>query len=352
MILKNNNLNLLLDSLGLTTESINEVLFEKLNSESIRRIKEDKGNLPELPPFEKHPYIENLPDKGIEGLMIGTFPPISYLCDSLNLQELHFNGVIGPPDISYFHGNFSSLWKYCPIKFDEIKDLRRDALPKAIAGRLEESKIGYTDIIKFCQRDLVNNKGKLKYTANDTSLSNIVINEDVYDTLWNSSSINRIYFTNSSFFGSTTNSNYLFGKDGSYKLKQRDAFRLFLKGANDLGFDLELSNYGETDNWYSISEGITDKEFRNKINKAFTTKTIIKLRITKVGRTKVFDLYSAVSPAAVNRGTVRKNNCVLNYKSEYGVEIKDAPRGLLENVLKAFFTNYPSSLLKLNHTSI
>lgn len=327
----------------------NEEHLKLLNERTISEVKQNKGKLPTMPPFEKHPYLTPLiPNNNISGLMIGTFPPISYLCDNLRLQNLNFNKKINPPDIPYFHGNYSSLWKYCPIDFDEIGKYDRNVQPKLIKDKLTSKGISYTDIILYCQRALKNKDGVLSYTADDTLLNNIVVNNSIFETLVACTNINRIYFTNSSLFGSNNRENHIFDKNGNFILDKRDAFRLFLKGANDYGFTIEIANIKNPDNWFNINERIRSSLDRKKINNEFTTKVTVILRLTKGSFKGVYHVFSAVSPAAIDRGKVRKNKCVTNFSKIYKVSIEKSPMELLKFVLLSFFNNDIERLEKIN----
>ena len=326
----------------------NEEHLKLLNERTISEVKQNNGKLPAIPPFEKHPYLTPLiPNNNISGLMIGTFPPISYLCDNLRLQNLKFNKTINPPDIPFFHGNYSSLWKFCPIDFDEIAKKDRNDQPKLIEDKLTLKGISYTDIILYCQRALKNKDGVLSYTADDALLNNIVINNSIFKTLEASNNINRIYFTNSSLFGSNNRENHIFDKNGNFILNKRDAFRLFLKGANDYGFTIEIANIEKPDSWININERRSSLD-RKKINNEFTTKVIVILRLTKESFKGVYYVFSAVSPAAIDRGKVRKNICVKKFSKIYKVSIKESPMELLKFVLLSFFNNDIERLGEIN----
>jgi hypothetical protein len=163
MILRNSNFESLLTFLELEElNAENTEHLELIHQVSIGKIQTGNGELTQIPPFEKHPYLENIDCTKTTGLMIGTFPPISYLCDQLNLQNLSFNEKnIKPPIIPYFHGNRASLWSYCPINYEEeIRNYDRACQPQRIKNVLLERKIAYTDIILFCQRKLKLNKKK------------------------------------------------------------------------------------------------------------------------------------------------------------------------------------------------
>lgn len=349
MILRNNNLELLCEDIGMAEINIfNPNHQELMHRMSIEQIQNQNGELTTIPPFEKHPYLDNIDCNNSKGLMLGTFPPISYLCDQLGFPNLTFNGNIYPPDLPYFHGNYSSLWKYCPIDFENIKQFHRDEQPQLIKNSLQENGIVYTDIILYCQRKLRNKNGVSSYTAADKLLNNIVINIAVFPLILNCPNLDRLYFTNASFFGSNNRNNYLFDINGNYILEDRDAFRLFLKGANDSGHNIEIAKNEEPDIWYNINEGQRANLERRSLNRLFTTKIILKMRLSIEGKSKTLQLYSAVSPAAVNRGMVRQNRCVINFREHLNILEEDAPRELLKRVLESFFANSIDGLIDYN----
>jgi hypothetical protein len=349
MIHQNNNLQLLIEDLGLEDINLaNPHNYELINQLSIQVIADNNGILSIIPPFEKHPYLVEIDCSITKGLMIGTFPPISYLCDQLGLANLTFNGIISPPDLPYFHGNYSSLWKYCPINFDNIQQFARNEQPQQIKNALQENHIAYTDIISFCQRELRENNGIFAYTSYDKLLNNIVLNSSVFSNIFNCDHINRLYFTNASFFGANNRNNHLFDRYGNYILDDRDAFRLFLKGANDLGYKIEIARNEEPENWHVINEGHRTNIARRSLNKLLTTKVILRMRLSIDGNSKILQLYSAVSPAAVNRGMVRRNNCVIKFRENQNIIEEDAPRELLKEILLSFFENRIDGLINYN----
>ena len=187
--------------------------WEQLHQLSIQSIVNNGGALPAIPPFEKHPYLEPLDvNTTATGLMIGTFPPITYLCDLVNKDKLTFNGKssrgLKQPPINYFHGNRGTFWDHVPFNFDMIiTNQNRNERKQLLIAALEESRILYTDIIHYCQRELgQTEKGKTKYTANDTDLYCLIFNQNLIDFIFTNETINRLYFTNS----------YMFGKGGSF----------------------------------------------------------------------------------------------------------------------------------------
>jgi len=348
MILRHENINHLLQQFPI--DGFDESIVDHLcilSQHSLRAVLESGGLLPALPPLEQHPYQRQVKlTSDITGIMIGTFPPISYLCDTLQLPNLTFgNQVISAPDIPYFHGNYSSLWKYTPIGFERIKLNSREEQPQLIENVLKNAGILYTDIISFCQRKLESTGGITKYTASDKLLNSIEINSGLIAALMGNHKVNRLYFTNASFF-STNNS--LINNQGFYQLRERDAFGLFIKGAHDHGIMVEFSVPNDPDTWFWINERQMSPGLISDINHKLQKKVALKLRLSKDNITKTFEICTAVSPAAVNRGMVRRNQCVLNYSNIHALDISVAPTGILTTVLQSFFANNITNLYQYN----
>jgi hypothetical protein len=182
-------------------------------------------------------------------------------------------------------------------------------------------------------------------------LNNIVLNNSVFSLIFKCAHIDRLYFTNASFFGSNNRNNHLFNIHGNYILDDRDAFRLFLKGANDQGYKIEIARNEDPENWYQINEGPRANVARRTLNKLLTTKVILRMRLSINGHSKILQLYSAVSPAAVNRGMVRRNNCVIKFREEQNIAEGNAPRELLQRVLLSFFENNIDGLVNYNYNA-
>ena len=329
--------------------------WDLLHQYSIKSIVDNGGELPILPPFEKHPYLESLnPSDTATGLMIGTFPPITYLCDIVKKGKLTFQGkstkgLIQTP-ISYFHGNLGTLWDHTPMDFANIiSNLDREMRKQLIKNELLNHKIIYTDIIQYCQRKLgKTKKEKLKYTANDTDIYSIITNPKIIEFLFNNETINRIYFTNSSLFGMGKD---FFCKNGQYSLKRNDAFQLFLKTLQLNMVKIEIKIPNDKLKWLLINEDSNmTKERRLILNKILTTKTFIRIRLTKNNISKEFDVVSSVSPAAIGetRTTSQKNLCVIKFSQINECAIKESPEKLLKVTLKAFFENKLDTIKQYN----
>lgn len=317
--------------------------WDQLHQLSVQDIVNNGGKLPLIPPFEKHPYLEPL-DINIKatGLMIGTFPPITYLCSQYNLVNLTYNNqVFTAPDLDYFHGNYSSLWKYAPIDFDHIQTRSRAQQPQLIANALNEAGILYADMVKYTQRSLNDNN---KYDAGDKNLNSIILNEQLIQFLLNANGINRLYFTNASFFHSN---NALFNPLGELRINDNDAFGLFLKTALDLNVKVAYSLFGK-EFWVEINELPKTLNIRNTINDHLKTKVTLQLKLTFEGVEKIFNICSAVSPAAVNRGMVRRNPCVQLCCKNLNIPIADSAARLLSETLACFFNNQLHELAQYN----
>ena len=136
---------------------------------------------------------------------------------------------------------------------------------------------------------------------------------------------------------------------GEYIIDERDAFRLFIKGAGDNGYKIEFNKIENPELWININEGYRSNLERKKLNELLFTTVIFKLRLSKDKLIREFNIYSAVSPAAVNRGMVRQNKCVVKYSELNKILIFEAPKELLKEVLKSFFNDSISTIIKYNH---
>ena len=333
-----NNINQLLLNFPIPGFDANNILhWDMLHVSSIMNIAGGLGTLPQIPPLEKHPYLQPflhpLNDNiNATGLMIGTFPPITYLCSQLNFADITFNNqTFHAPNIDFFHGNKGSLWKYAPINLNLIQLNPPLLQPGLIANALNEAGIIYSDIVKYTQRKL--NK-KNKYDASDDNLTSIMPNIDLVHFLFQSDSINRLYFTNASFFVGSTN---FFNRQGLINLKANDAFSLFIKSALDEGYRIEIEDCNNQPNiWIGLDEQPKPANVRTTINNILNTKVLLRLKLTKDKKSKVYEICSCASPAAVNRN-VHLNPCCVQFGILNGVQGVNAAVGLLEEVLRRFF---------------
>jgi len=147
------------------------------------------------PFIEWHPYIN---DSSLNEriLLLGTFPPPSYLIPKYGWDEnpkLKLIKIGSKPEVDYFYGNMSSLWKILNIDIDGLDNLKkRDKIIK----ELKNKGIGISDIILACQRKHLSNSEK---RSSDNNLLNIVPNFDVINKIFDSKKIERIVFTSANW---------------------------------------------------------------------------------------------------------------------------------------------------------
>lgn len=147
----------------------------------------NKDKIEKHPPFEKHPYItENIIQKNKKTLLLGTFPPPSYLHNqyqSLSDGTKKLNGINidSAPLLYYFYGNKGSLWDKINLELDI----------EMIKSYLDRNCIQISDIILFTQRE-----SWIKGRASDDNFCNTIPNFPLLENLLNTeNSIENLVFT-------------------------------------------------------------------------------------------------------------------------------------------------------------
>ena len=309
------------------------------------------SQLPINPGFEVHPYKGLLTYTNQEKLIIGTFPPISYLIDSIKTlhpeigltslsQPTPPNQGISHPTISFFHGNISALWSVL-LNPQELTTLNgflpanRVGAKNFLIAKMNKLGIYYDDIILSTQRKLGvvdNNIGNLGYTYQDVHLKNISIDNDLITKFLSNNDSKNICFTNGATFGVNglqlhTQLNRL----GKVKVTGNDAFSLFLRGCQELGLNIELQCLPFY-TWTPISA----------LNQTqLSTKLIFEIRIIKTANCinpelhnftqKEFTVVTPFSPAA--HGNIEYHPIVNNYRAINGV-------ASISTVLKDFYGKF------------
>ena len=225
----------------------------------IANVANGQAMLPMHPGFEVHPYKGILRGGESKKVMIGTFPPISYLIDELNrtnpglglldlLQPTPPHQRISRPGIPFFHGNVGSLWRVflSPQELavlDGFMPGNRQCAKAYLISVLNELGIHYDDIIKSTQRALgrilpINNLG---YTYRDKDLKNICIDHDLNVETITNRRLEAVCFTNGATFGKKGLEFHRQGNlAGLVQTTMNDAFSLFLRGCQDLGLEIEM----------------------------------------------------------------------------------------------------------------
>lgn len=289
--------------------------------------------LPMNPGFELHPYKGQLTFTNQSKIIIGTFPPISYLIDSIRQsnpatilntlsQPTPPHQQITPPSIPFFHGNISALWGVLltPAELAALNaflPLNRNGAKQYLIDKLISLGIYYDDIIMSTQRKLGtlgNPHNNLGYTYEDTNLQNICIDHNLIVKTITNPVLKVVCFTNGATF--RTSGLIFYKKTGLVNTSNSDAFSLFLRGCQDLGLKLEMQCLPHF-TWTPINI-LTAMQKR--------TKWIFEIRISKGPacnhsallnfQNKSFTVMTPFSPAA--HGRINQNASIINYRAING----------------------------------
>lgn len=293
----------------------------------------DSSVLPIHPSFEIHPYKGCLPFNEQSKIIIGTFPPISYLIDEIgtthpNLQNLKQptapHQSIYKPKIPFFHGNLGSLWKLL-LTTGEFSQLQGFLPTNRLGARaylinlLQEVGIYYDDIISSTQRKLCKIKpdDNLGYSAEDVNLKNICLDFSLIANIVNNADTDVVCFTNGATFRTKGLKLYTQAtRRGIVRTNNSDAFSLFLRGCQDLGLSIELQCLPHY-TWTPLA---------HLANNQVRTKLIFELRLTKGSHCRYptlenfsrmeFTVITPFSPAA--HGNIEYNPIVLKFREIHG----------------------------------
>ncbi|TYA55717.1 hypothetical protein [Formosa maritima] len=333
------------------------------NNELLHHLVHNNFVLPEQTPVEIHPYISEFNLGQYDKYIIGTFPPISYLRDNQLLLDNGMHHLMQPngkmfdaPKIPFYHGNRNSMWDIL-LENDEAEDIfnhpDRIESKQGLKNFLNNNSINYSDIIYSTRRE--------KYTSEDSALGNIVINEDLFKHILSNIKVDRLLFNTSNVFGISGLSihrNMNVNPMGSINVKSGGAFDFFFRGLQDRGVKVEFCLLNDINqvifDWYEVNatNAVT-------LNLMFKTKIIIKTRISipannpllqnTIAIQKEYFIITPFSPAAVNRGKLKKNHIINNWLHN---NVGQTPTRLLKNIYKAFVNfdvNDQKFLLSLNH---
>jgi hypothetical protein len=315
--------------------------------------------LPMNPGFELHPYKGQLDYTNQSKIIIGTFPPISYLIDSIrqNNPGIILNTLaqptpphqpITPPSIPFFHGNISALWGVLltPAELTLLNAqlaISRQAAKTWLINFLTDKEIYYDDIILSTQRRLGNIQphGNLGYTHEDSNLQNICIDHNLIVKTITNPVLKVVCFTNGATF--RTNGLKFYKKTGLVNTSNSDTFSLFLRGCQDLGLKIDMQCLPHF-TWTPINI-LTAMQKR--------TKLIFEIRISKGPacnhpallnfQNKSFTVMTPFSPAA--HGRINQNAIIINYRAINGnITIAD----ILKDIYTKFRNNQHALLYPYN----
>lgn len=325
--------------------------------EIINSINNNSSILPSNPGFEKHPYKNILQNIQAKKYIIGTFPPISYLIDTIcqrnfslsKLKQPSFpNQEITQPQIPFYHGNVSGLWGvlFTEEELIELKQLssqNRYAAKDFLIHWLNANDIFYDDIILYTQRKL----GKLKpnnnlgYTYEDVNLKHICPDEELINRVLSNLDLGIICFTNGMTFrsGGLSISNL-----GLVETENSDALSLFLRACQNIGLKIEMQCMPFFD--WTILDELTPAQKR--------TKLIFALRFTKTNKCensmfsnfkeKIVTVLTPFSPAA--HGKIESHPIVVSMRNTIGINCS-ASR-LLPLIYDKFRNNTYQDLYQFN----
>jgi hypothetical protein len=338
---------------------------EQFIGEVVKGLMNGVSQLPIHPGFENHPYKGILENIDASKYIIGTFPPISYLIDTLQvnghnivkfLQPTHPFQTIPKPQIPFFHGNVSALWSVLLTSFElnELKSflpLKRNEAKQYLIQKLISLDIYYDDIIFRTQRTL----GKLGephknlgYTYEDVNLKNICPDINLIQKVLDNQKLQVVCFTNGATFRSGENGGIQLysqvNRQGLIKTGNSDALSIFLRTCQDLGLHIEMRCMPHFD-WTALHL-LQEQQKR--------TKLIFELRVTKTKKVtlpalqafqqKKFTVITPYSPAA--HGNIEVHPIVQSLRRVYGLNQTAAQ--LLPNIYTHFRNNNYQELFQFN----
>ncbi|WP_309613529.1 hypothetical protein [Flavobacterium sp.] len=318
---------------GNLDEQLHLVNLPENNNLIAQNVFENNGQLPPVPPIEIHPYSYTRYNFGYDKMIIGTFPPISYLLDNHLLVELkRLNNLNGrrltKPLIPFYHGNRGGMWDVLLFgnTFDEILKLARIDGKDALIDELTYRFIRYDDIIYSTQRKILNNR----YNAEDKNLFNIVPKASLIKDIIEKKDLFSILFNTSSSFSNKIKIN----RDNKINIENDSnikSFDLFVRTLQELNYsvDFMLDDFNR-----NIILDWTEVNFQNLniIRNSFKHKVFFKVRIRKdIKILKEIFVVTPFSPAARKR--VELNPIVKNWLSQ---NPNKSRRNLLTNIYTSF----------------
>lgn len=324
---------------------MNEVFLNNLN--------QNNGVLPLETPVEIHPYLNEFELQDYDKYIIGTFPPISYVRDVLNIPN-NIGNIPNRPIIPFYHGNVCEMWKLMGINnLENILELERIQAKNELINFLNISYINYCDII-YCTK-------RKNYTFYDKDLKNIVVNKELIKHIINNKNVNRLLFNTGSPFGSNGikihNNNVNDGVIGRINVKSApNSFDLFFRACQDMGFKVEFKIDDFAGNiildWTEVNIQNT-----NTLNHHLKTKIIFKAKITipinnellQNGNEiiKEFIIVTPFSPAA--QGKTNNNPIVNNWRIANNMQNKQVLLRLIYSAFVNFNEENKQFLYSLNH---
>lgn len=314
-------------------------------------ILDNGGQLPAIPPVEIHPYSYTEHNLGYDKMIIGTFPPISYILDNELLNGINLNHQrIYRPIIPFYHGNKGGMWKILlgNHDYEAIIALRdRNQRRQEIIEELIFRFIRYDDIIYSTKRRITNNG----YNAEDKNLFNIIPKISLIEDVLKKKELIAILFNTSTTFSDKIKIN----RDNKINIESDTnikSFDLFIRTTQELGFSVDFKlddiNGNVVFDWIELNY-----QNRQLIKNNFSYKMIFKMRVRKQNSIlKEIIVITPFSPSA--RGRVDLNPIVANWLIQ---NPNNNRNDLLRNIYQSFsllsedveFFEHKQFLYSLNH---
>lgn len=294
--------------------SMHESLIDKIKTEDDCYYLPSLGN--GLFYEETHPYLENNPlnINNSKYVIIGTFPPVSYIADKLTLQnglKQNDNKDVKKPCISFFHGNKNTLWKLLNLKSvqNNLK-LNRDEIKNSLIEELKQNQIYYSDILSKIYRK--------EWTSDDAKLCPLELNHELVDLVFNIENEVSLQFNTSNVFNSkgldlfyknkVSKGCLQFDKYKNYKLNSVKSFELFLIAAIVNGYTVSLSKELNDDNYGDVLS-----DYSKSLQLKYKNTAAVKMKLTK-DKSKCFKVLTGPSPSSSNR----RKGLILNHIGKDG----------------------------------
>lgn len=286
------------------------------------------GNLPGIPPIEIHPYLGDFELKNFEKYIIGTFPPISYIYDHSLLKEKKTKG--NPPKIPFFHGNDFTFWE-CFFSENEsniFESIGNDRIQKKkfLIQLLIDSKVNYSDIIKSCRRSVID-------STDDSSLFNIIINEELIQHILNNPNAKFLNFNTSSIFNSK---DFEFDKNGLLNDKNVQSLNLFIRSLQEMKFKIEISF--DNFNYFTI----------DKLPNPHHFKVLFKLKISKEDCVRLYTINTTPSPSKQSSRGIGRNLIYQNWLQNQSQDIQKPTIKFRKYIYQLFRNNNWDDLQAMN----
>ncbi|WP_418604167.1 hypothetical protein [Hwangdonia sp.] len=332
--------------------------IENANTNFINNFIENDFILPHETPVEIHPYLEDVDIQSFKKYIIGTFPPMQYLRDTIEIPN-NIGDVKVRPKIPYFHGQRCDMWQFflTPAELNEVgvfdsnnDDNTRLNQKNFIIQLLNFSSINYSDIIRSTKRS--------EYDANDSSLYNIVPNLNLVVNILTNEKAEYLNFNTSTLFNNGNDfgfyhNNYGINNIGDIQYKVQ-SYELFLKVLSNLGFTLE-AKLNPNDNWIQIQIENEQYFIDNYKHKVFTklrvsTKSLIVFENEEFKDfSREFKIITGPSPSASANVSLGNNPIYNNWLAEQdNINNVEPLTHIFRKEFYGLFRNNPDQLVNWN----